>query len=76
MASFKTKNERKQSIQKALENRKSSECLSEIEDMRLGMERRKFSYTLHIPERRSGQNSFKLNNHFKTQHKLNLLYVE
>jgi len=55
MASAKTKNAIKQPIQKAFENRKSSEFLSEIEDLRLGMERRKFSYTIHIPERRSGQ---------------------
>jgi hypothetical protein len=76
MASDKTKNDIKQPIQKAFENRKSSELLSKIGDMRLGMERRKFSYTLHIPERRSGQNSVKLNNHFKTRYRLNLLYVE
>jgi hypothetical protein len=76
MASAKTKNDIKQPNQKAFENRKSSELLSEIEDMRLGMERRKFSYTIHIPERRSGQNSVKLNNHFKTRHRLNLLYVK
>jgi hypothetical protein len=68
MASAKTKNNQKHPIQKVCENRKSSEFLSEIEDLRLGMERRKFSYTLHIPERRSGQNSVKPNNHFKTRH--------
>ncbi len=76
MASSETKNTTKHPIQKAFENRKSSEFLSEIEDLRLGMERRKFSYTLHVPERRSGQNSVKPNNHFKTRHRLNLLYVE
>ncbi len=59
MASAKTKNTLKQPIQKAFENRKSSKFLSEIEDLRLGMERRKFSYTRHVPERRSGQNSVK-----------------
>ena len=59
MSSAKTKNAIKQPIQKAFENRKSGELLSEIEDMRLGMERRKFSYTIHIPERRSGQNQVK-----------------
>ncbi len=59
MASAKTKNTTKHPIQKACENRKSSEFLSEIEDLRLGMESRKFSYTIHIPERRSGQNRVK-----------------
>jgi hypothetical protein len=59
MASSKTKNTTKHPIQKAFENRKSSEFLSEIEDLRLGMERRKFSYTIHIPERRSDQNQVK-----------------
>ncbi len=59
MASAKTKNTTKRPIQKACENRKSSESVSEIEDLRLGMERRKFSYTIHIPERRSGQNHVK-----------------
>jgi hypothetical protein len=76
MASAETKNAIKQPNQKAFENRKSGELLSEIEDLRLGMERRKFSYTIHIPERRSGQNSVKPNNHFKTRHRLNLLYVK
>jgi len=59
MACAKTKNNQKHPIQKAFENRKSSEFLSEIEDLRLGMERRKFSYTHYVPERRSGQNSVK-----------------
>jgi len=76
MTSAKTKSGTKRPIQKADENRKSSEFLREIEDLRLGMERRKFSYTCHIPERRSGQNSVKLNNDFKTRHRLNLLYAE
>ena len=55
MASAKTKNTTKHSIQKVCENREPSEFRSEIEDLRLGMERRKFSYTIHIPERRSDQ---------------------
>ena len=76
MASSETKNYTKRPIQKAFENWKSIELLSETEDLRMGMERRKFSYTLHIPERRSGQNSVKLNNHSKTRHRLSLLYVE
>ncbi len=59
MASAKTKNTTKHPIQKACKNRKSNEFLSEIEDLRLGMERRKFFYTIHIPERRLGQNHCK-----------------
>ena len=55
MASAKTKNTTKHSIQKVCENREPGELRSEIEDLRLGMERRKFSYTTHIPERRSGK---------------------
>jgi hypothetical protein len=55
MTSAKTKSATKYPIQKTCENRKSSEFLSEIEGLRLGMERRKFSYTIHIPERRTGQ---------------------
>ncbi len=76
MASSETKNTTKHTIQKAFDNRKSSESLNEIEDLRLGMERRKFSYTIHVPERRYSQNSVKPNNHFKIRHRLNLLYVE
>ena len=76
MTSSETKKTKTRPLQKAFVRRKSSEFLSEIEDLRLGMERRKFSYTLHIPERRSGQNSVKLNNHFKTRYRINLLYVE
>jgi hypothetical protein len=52
MASSKTKNAIKQPIQKAFESRKSGELLSEIEDMRLGMEKRKFSYTLQFREKK------------------------
>jgi hypothetical protein len=59
MASAKTKNSTRHSTQKASENRESSELRSEIEDLRIGMERRKFSYTIHIPERRSDQNRAK-----------------
>lgn len=76
MASSETKYTTKHKIQKAVEDKKSSEFPSEIEDLRLGMERRKFSYTLHIPERRSYQNSVELNKHFKTRYRLNLLYVK
>lgn len=53
------KNSRRDSTQKAFESRESREFRSEREDLRLGMERRKFSYTIHIPERRSDQNQLK-----------------
>jgi len=53
MASAKTENSPKRSNQESFEKRESIEFRNEIEDMRLGMERRKFSYTIHIPERRS-----------------------
>ncbi len=56
MASGKSKNKSKHSTNKVFEDRESNEFRSEIEDLRLGMERRKFSYTIHIPERRSDQN--------------------
>ena len=59
MTSAQTKNCTKHTTQKAFENRESSELRSEIEDLRIGMERRKFSYTIHIPERRSDQNRAK-----------------
>jgi len=59
MTSAQTKNSTKHTTQKAFENRESSELRSEIEDLRIGMERRKFSYTIHIPERRSDQNRAK-----------------
>ena len=59
MTSAQTKNSTKHTTQKAFENRESGELRSEIEDLRIGMERRKFSYTIHIPERRSDQNRAK-----------------
>ena len=59
MALTKMKNSRRDSTQKAFESRESREFRSEREDLRLGMERRKFSYTIHIPERRSDQNQLK-----------------
>lgn len=55
MKSAKTKKATKHSVQKVSESGKSGEFRSETDDLRLGMERRKFSYTIHIPERRSGQ---------------------
>ena len=59
MTSAKTKNSTKHTTQQAFENRESSELRGKIEDLRIGMERRKFSYTIHIPERRSDQNRAK-----------------
>lgn len=59
MTSAKMKNSPKSPTQKSFENRKSSELRSEIKDLWSGMERRKFSYTIHIPERRSDQNRAK-----------------
>jgi hypothetical protein len=59
MALAKMKNSTRHSTQKAFENRESSKFRSEIEDLWIGMERRKFSYTIHIPERRSDENRSK-----------------
>jgi hypothetical protein len=59
MASAKTKISKRHSTQKGSEEKASSDQLSEIEDLWIGMERRKFSYTIHIPERRSDQNQAK-----------------
>ena len=59
MASAKMKNAKMHSIQKTGKLGVSREFLSENDDLRLGMERRKFSYTIHVPERRSGQNRIK-----------------
>jgi len=59
MTSAKRKNSTRHTTQKAFENKESSELRSEIENLVIGMERRKFSYTIHIPERRSGKNRAK-----------------
>ena len=59
MTTAKKKNSTRHTTQKAFENKETSELRSEIEDLRLGIERRKFSYTIHIPERRSDQNRAK-----------------
>jgi hypothetical protein len=59
MALAKMKNSTRHSTQKAVENMESREFRSESQDLWLGMERRKFSYTFHIPERRSDQNQVK-----------------
>jgi len=55
MTSVKPENSPRRSNQESFK-RESIEFQGEIEDLRLGMERRKFSYTIHIPERRSCQN--------------------
>jgi len=54
MASVKAENSPRRSNQESFK-RESIEFGSENKDLRLGMERRKFSYTIHIPERRSCQ---------------------
>lgn len=59
MASAKKKNSTRHTTQKTSENMESSELRSGTEDLWIGMERRKFSYTIHIPERRSDQNRTK-----------------
>lgn len=59
MASAKTKNSTRHTTQKTSENMESSELRNGTEDLWIGMERRKFSYTIHIPERRSDQNRAK-----------------
>jgi len=59
MTSAKRKNSTRHTTQKAFENKESSELRSEIEDLWIGIERRKFSYSIHIPERRSDQNRAK-----------------
>jgi hypothetical protein len=46
MTSAKTKNSTKHTTEKAFENRESSELRSDIENLWIGMERRKFSYTI------------------------------
>ena len=56
MASAKTKNDTILPIFKIVKNRTSKDFQGEDQDLWLGMERRKFSYTIHIPERRSNQN--------------------
>lgn len=55
MTSAKTKNDTKLPPLKVVENRASKDFQSESKDLWLGMERRRFSYTIHIPERRSNQ---------------------
>jgi hypothetical protein len=60
MASAKTKKDRRLLALKVVKNRLSRDFQGESKDLRLGIERRKFSYTFCIPERRSNQNRNKL----------------
>ena len=55
MASAKIKSAQTHPARNTLKQGESAKLLGKNEDLRLGMERRKFSYTIHIPERRSGQ---------------------
>ena len=55
MASAKTKNGTRLPTLKVVKNRASKAFRGEDKDQWLGIERRKFSYTIHIPERRSNQ---------------------
>jgi hypothetical protein len=56
MASAKTKNGTRLPSLKVVENGASRDFHGEGKDLWLGIERRKYSYTIHIPERRSNQN--------------------
>jgi hypothetical protein len=56
MASVKPKNDKNLQNLKIVKNRSSKDFRGENDDLWLGMERRKFSYTIYIPERRSKQN--------------------
>jgi hypothetical protein len=56
MASAKKKDDKSHLTQKLFKNGKSREFRDGSNDLWLGMERRKFSYTIYIPERRSNQN--------------------
>ena len=59
MAPAKAKDDTRHPTQKVSENGASREFRNGSDDLRLGMERRKFSYTICIPERRSNQNQNK-----------------
>jgi hypothetical protein len=59
MVTDKANNGTKYPPQKVNENKESSKLKSEIDNLWLGMERRKFSYTIHVPERRYHKNTSK-----------------
>ena len=65
MASAKFKQAINHPNRKASKQKEPIDWVNESSDQRLGMERRKFSYTIHIPERRSGHNNLKSNNFFQ-----------
>lgn len=56
MASAKTEKDRRPPTLKVVKKRLSRDFQGESKDLWLGIERRKFSYTFYIPERRSNQN--------------------
>ena len=56
MAPAKMKNDSTPLTLKVVKNTASRDFHDEGKDLWLGMERRKFSYTIHIPERRSIRN--------------------
>jgi hypothetical protein len=56
MASAKAKNDTKNPTLKIVKNTSSKDFRGKTKDLWLGIERRKFSYTIYIPERRSNQN--------------------
>ena len=56
MGPAKTKNDRRLQSLKVVKNRASRVFQVESKDLWLGIERRRFSYTFYIPERRSNQN--------------------
>ena len=56
MASAKTKNGTRLPTLKVVKKGTSKDFHGEGKDQWLGIERRKFSYTIYIPERRSNQN--------------------
>jgi hypothetical protein len=59
MVPDKANNGTKHPPQKVKENKESSKFESETDDLWLGLERRKFSYTIHVPERRYKKNPSK-----------------
>ena len=69
MTTKKKKKSAKHPKQKAFETWEKNEYQDETEDLKPVIERRKFSYTTHIPERRSIQNSTKSKDLLKARHK-------
>ena len=65
MTTAKKKKSSKHPKQKAYETWKKNEYQDETEDLKPVIERRKFSYTIHIPERRAHQNRDTTDNLFQ-----------